>query len=326
MAKLIFGCGYLGLRVARLWLAAGERVYAVTRTAERAAELAADGIEPIVGDVNAGPLPPWPPDVETVLWAIPSKAPTSGRGEGRKDVDLQSARTVAAPWGIGVTSPNTLTTGQGSFGQGFDGRSFDGVRRFIYISSTGVYGQVTGDEVDEDTPCEPTREGGRAAFAAENALRAGPLAERTIVLRLAGLYGPGRIPRSKELLAGEPIDAPSEGWLNLIHVEDAARVVLLAEAKAPVPRLYVVSDGQPVIRADYYRESARLLGAPPPRFVEPRAGSPASERAGSSKRVNPRRLFAELGPTLAFPSYREGLAAIVVGGQKSVGSRDQGQA
>jgi len=284
MAKLIFGCGYLGLRVARLWLAARERVFAVTRTAERAAELAADGIEPIVGDVNAGPLPPWPPDVETVLWAIPSKS----------QIDLGSLS--------------------------------DAVRRFIYISSTGVYGQVTGEELDEDSPCEPTREGGRAALAAENMLRAGPLGGRTIVLRLAGLYGPGRIPRSKELRAGEPIDAPSQGWLNLIHVEDAARIVLLAEAKAPVPRLYVVSDGQPVIRADYYRELARLLGAPPPRFVEPTAGSPASERAGSSKRVNPGRLFAELGPRLAFPSYREGLAAIVVGGQKSAGSRDQGQA
>jgi nucleoside-diphosphate-sugar epimerase len=312
MAKLIFGCGYLGLRVARLWLAAGERVYAVTRTAERAAVLAAEGVEPIVSDVAAGGSPPLPQDVETVLWAVGfgrSRLPggtLSAEKTGASDTDARSGS--ASP-----TYPihDLYVGGLASAVIALPAT----VRRFIYISSTGVYGQVTGDEVDEDSPCEPTRGGGRATLAAENGLRTGPLANRTIIVRLAGLYGPGRIPRSKELLAGEPIDAPSKGWLNLIHVEDAARIVLLAEAKAPLPSLYVVSDGQPVERADYYRELARLLGAPPPRFIEPPAGSHARERAGSNKRVNPRRLFAELGPTLAYPSYREGLAAIVASGQ-----------
>ena len=117
-------------------------------------------------------------------------------------------------------------------------------------------------------------------------------------------------------LAGwPPIDAPSGGWLNLIHVDDAARIVLLAEQQTQPPKLYVVSDGQPVVRGDYYRELARLLPAPPPRFVEPPAGSPARERAASDKRVNPRRMFAELAPALVFPSYREGLAQIVSAGK-----------
>jgi nucleoside-diphosphate-sugar epimerase len=185
------------------------------------------------------------------------------------------------------------------------------VERFIYVSSTGVYGKVTGAEVDETSPCQPTREGGRACLAAEELLWASPFAERTIILRLAGLYGPERIPRSNGLLAGLPIDAPSTGWLNLIHVEDAARIVVLAVQKAQPPKLYVVSDGNPVIRGDYYGELARLLGAPPPRFVEPRADSPAQQRASSDKRVNPRRLFADLSPALLYPSYREGLAHIV---------------
>jgi nucleoside-diphosphate-sugar epimerase len=130
-------------------------------------------------------------------------------------------------------------------------------------------------------------------------------------LRLAGLYGPGRIPRSSDLVAGRPIDAPAHGWLNLIHVDDAARIVLLAEERASPPRTYVVSDGAPVPRAEYYAELARLLNAPPPRFVEPAADSPAALRAGSDKRINPRRMFAELKPTLLYPDYRAGLAAIV---------------
>jgi nucleoside-diphosphate-sugar epimerase len=311
MAKLIFGCGYLGLRVARLWRAAGEHVHAVTRSADRANQLAAEGLLPIVADVAAGCDISLPPDIDSVLWAVGySKAPTSGRGDRRVDtLSLLDAKSKPS-------EPNTLTSGQG-FGihdvyvGGLTAalRSLPPtVRRFIYISSTGVYGQVTGSEVDEESPCQPTREGGRACLAAEQVLRNSPLGDRAIILRLAGIYGPDRIPRSKDLLAGLPIDAPSEGWLNLIHVEDAARIVLLAEQQAQPPKLYVVSDGQPVVRGDYYRELARLLGAPPPRFVETPAHSSAGARAASDKRINPRRIFAELSPALRFPSYREGLA------------------
>src|SRR5262249_47934069 len=160
--------------------------------------------------------------------------------------------------------------------------------------STGVYGKVTGREVDEDSPCQPTREGGKACQEAENVLQHSSLADRAIILRLAGLYGPGRIPRAADLLAGPPIDAPASGWVELIHVDDAARIVLLAEQRALPPRIYVVSDGQPVERRQYYTELARLLGARAPSFVEPPASSPAAVRAASDKRVNPRRLFAEL--------------------------------
>jgi nucleoside-diphosphate-sugar epimerase len=167
--------------------------------------------------------------------------------------------------------------------------------------------------VDEDSPCQPIREGGRASLAAEDALRASKFADRAIILRLAGIYGPGRIPRAADLAAGKPIDAPATGWLNLIHVKDAARIVVLAEERIEPPKLYVVSDGQPVVRGDYYRELARLLGAPEPRFIEPAADSPAAQRAASDKRINPQRLFADLQPSLHYPSYREGLAAIVRG-------------
>ena len=307
MAKLIFGCGYLGLRVARLWRAAGDQVFAVTRSVERAQQLAAEGLVPLVADVTAEAQIQVPQEVRTILWAVGfSKAPTSGRGE----------------WPFSLPVPNTLTTGQGFAGRTIHDVYVGGLAtvlrglpksldRFLYISSTSVYGQVTGSEVDETSPCQPMREGGQACLAAEELLRTSSLANKTVILRLAGIYGPDRIPRSKDLLAGAPIDAPSDGWLNLIHVDDAARIVLLAAVKVTPPKLYVVSDGQPVIRGDYYRELARLLGAPPPRFVDPPADSPAAARAASDKRVNPRRLFADLSPALLYPSYREGLASVV---------------
>ena len=189
----------------------------------------------------------------------------------------------------------------------------DSVERFVYVSSTGVYGNVSGTEVDERSACKPQRDGGRACLAAEELLLGSRFGDRAIVLRLAGLYGPGRIPRAADLVAGKPIDAPSSGWLNLIHVEDAAQIVLRAEEYAQPPATFVVSDGQPVVRGEYYTELARLLGAPPPRFAAPVDDSPAAQRAASDKRVNPARMFAELRPALQYPSYREGLAAIVAG-------------
>ena len=285
MAKLIFGCGYLGARVASLWRAAGCEIYAVTRSQQRAQALSAAGLLPIVADLTTGAELPIPQGVRTVLFAV--------------GYDRQGGRSIHDVYvgGLAHVLKNLSPT----------------VEKVIYISSTGVYGQVTGNEVDEDSPCHPTREGGRACLAAEELLRASTLANKSVILRLAGIYGPGRIPRSQDLLAGKPIDAPATGWLNLIHVEDAARIVLLAEERAAPPKLYVVSDGQPAQRGDYYCELARLLGAPAPRFVEPTADSPAAQRAASDKRVNPRRMFADLRPTLLYPSYRDGLAAIVRG-------------
>ena len=283
MANLIFGCGYLGQRVARLWRDQGQEVYAVTRSLERAKQLAGEGLKPLVGNIDGSTQLLLPQGVRTVLFAVGF----DDRGRSIHDVYVG-----------GIT--NAL-------------RSLpETIERFIYISSTGVYGKVTGREVDEDSPCQPTREGGQACLAAETVLRASRFSSRSIILRLAGLYGPGRIPRAEDLAAGKPIEAPAAGWLNLIHVEDAARIVLQATDRAASPRTYVVSDGHPIERRDYYAELARLLGAPPPQFQEPPADSPAALRASSDKRVNPRRMLAELAPPLLYPSYREGLAAIVL--------------
>ena len=187
----------------------------------------------------------------------------------------------------------------------------DSVRSFIYISSTGVYAQTDGEWVDEDSATEPTRDGGRACLAAEKLLADYPLCRRSIVLRLAGLYGPGRIPLRRQIEAREPLATPSDGFLNLIHVDDAAQIVLLAETYAPPPQCFVISDGHPVPQSEYYEELARLLHAPPPTFQRPDKNSPAARRSESDKRINNARMMAVLRPQLKFPSYREGLAAIV---------------
>lgn len=293
---LLLGPGYLGSRVARLWKAEGRPVYVVTRTAERAHELAALGYTPLVADVSdatamhaaLAEIPP--PD--TVLFAV---------GYDRNATVSPRAATIHDVYAGGLA--NVLAALPAQTG------------RVIYISTTGVYSQTGGEAIDEDSPTEPTREGGIASLAAERTLAASPFASRGIVLRLAGIYGPDRIPLAEKLRRGEPLAVPAAGAVNLIHVDDAARVVLAAEkldlSASESPRIYNVSDGHPAIRGEYYAELARLIGAPAPKFTTPAADAPATSRASSDKRISNARLLRELSITLQFPTYREGLAAIV---------------
>ncbi len=117
---------------------------------------------------------------------------------------------------------------------------------------------------------------------------------RTVILRLAGIYGPQRVPRKQDLLAGLPLAVATQGFLNLIHVEDAVQAVLAAEIRAVLPSLYVVADGCPVLRTEYYRELARLMGLPELDLTPPSDKSPAAERARGNKRVQSERARQEL--------------------------------
>lgn len=287
--RLIFGCGYLGRRVAEAWLQQGDRVYAVTRSAERAAQWAGEGLSPIVGDV-ARPAETWRlPQADTVLYAV---------GYDRSSTaSIEEAYAGGMSRILAAIAPET--------------------RRVIYVSTTGVYGGADGGVVDEQTPPAPTRAGGAASLQAERLLAASPFAARGVVLRMAGLYGPDRIPFVDKLLRGEPLPAAAEGWLNLIHIDDAARVVVQAaewELHAGVdeaPLVLCVSDGRPVVRREYYREAARQLGTPEPQFTAPDPASPAAARAAASRRVSNARLQRRLSQALEFPDYRAGLAQAI---------------
>lgn len=284
MSKLIFGCGYLGVRVAQLWHDAGEKVTVVTRSDERAEEFRAAGYAALVADVTRPETLDDLPAVETILFAV--------------GLDRSSGKTIDEVYADGVKNVCAALPSS--------------VECFIYVSTTGVYGPAGGEWVDETTAPNPQRDGGRASLAAEK-----HLGNRSIVLRLAGIYGPNRIPYLSKLKNGEPIAAPSEGWLNLIHVDDAAAIVLVAEQwasrQAANQHTFCVCDGQPVVRGDYYREVARRIGAAPPQFVEPDPASPAAARARSDKRISNQKLQQELGYSFKYPSYREGLAAILQG-------------
>ena len=283
MQKLIIGCGYLGQRVAQEWLQAGDQVTVLTRSTERAAELTKIGLQALIGDLTDPETLPTFPACDTVLYAV--------------GYDRSSSHSIEEVYVQGLNNFLASTT--------------DGFGRLIYISSTGVYGQNDGSWVDESSPCEPTRPGGAACLAAESLLARHPLGVRSTILRLAGIYGPGRIPRRAAIEAGEPVSANENGYVNLIHVADAVEVILAVETCSDLPPILLVSDGQPVLRATYFQEIARLLGAPSPQFTVPDPDSHQARRATGDKRISNQRLQETLAVSLQYPSFREGLAALL---------------
>ncbi|HEY3395609.1 MAG TPA: SDR family oxidoreductase [Lacipirellulaceae bacterium] len=286
MNKLIFGCGYLGERVAMRWREKGAKVFVVTRSAERAASFKKNGYVALIADVTRPESLKDLPIADVVLLAI---GYDRSAGKPIDDVYAGGMRNV-----LGALAPET--------------------GRLIYISTTGVYGAGSGEWVDENTPTDPQRDGGKASLEAEKALSAHPIAKQSIILRLAGIYGPLRVPFLNELLGGQPIPARGSGYLNLIHADDAAMVVDAA-AGLPLfvngPQIFCVSDGHPVLRGEYYAEVARQIGAPPPRFVEPVPDSPRAARAVTNRRIRSTRMLRELNVKLAYSDYRAGLAAIL---------------
>lgn len=283
-SRLVVGCGFLGMRVARRWLAAGDRVFGVTRSPARAESLRAAGIVPVVHDVTASAASA---DLEALLSASP--------------ID-----TVFWAVGFDRTSGSThRDVHVGGLGRLLD--SLPGEPRWILSSSTGVWGDESGGIVDEHTPPNPGRESGHVLVEAERLLRGHPRGPG-VALRFAGLYGPERLPRLDDIRAGLPIATDPDSWLNLIHGDDAATVVCAVAAAANPAVLYVVSDGRPVLRRDWYGRLAEATGSPPP------AWNPAAPRArGADKRVDPSRLFRDLPLVLAHPDSLESIERLVRG-------------
>lgn len=300
MDKLIVGCGYLGRRVAARWAKQGDVVHAVTRNAARAAEFLELGYKPIVADVTDPTMLTGLPPISTVLVAVGfdrSTCRSNGGNFSIRDVYVDGLRNIL---------------------DNLKAVEVDRKPRVIYISSTGVYGQADGGWVDEGSSCEPTREGGKACLEAEQLLSRHALGMNAVVLRLAGIYGQNRIPRRRDLERQAPMPI-SDGYLNLVHVDDAADVVLAAETYMLDgklgPETFIVADGNPVRRRVYYAEVARLLGLPEPEFCAPEfcapetSGQSVPARRLGNKRMRTTKMMDLLKPSLNYPSYREGLVA-----------------
>ena len=285
MRCLIFGCGYLGRRVAQRWVEAGHEVFAVTRSQANADSFQTSGINPIIADICEPSTLTDLPVVDLVLHAV-----GFDRSSGRSHEDVTCTALTHILAAIQHQRP-----------------------RLIHISSTSVYGQSAGEWVNEDSECLPMQPGGqlclRAETMASNQFNAGGL-KSLQKLRLAGIYGPGRLlSRIESLKASIPMTGRGDSWLNLIHVDDAAEAVLACAERADGISLWNVVDNQPILRATYYQTLAELIGAPLPTFDTTQPGARGS--GGLNKRCSNKRISDELGWKPEYPSIETGLPAAI---------------
>jgi len=241
MKRLVVGCGYLGLRVAKRWLAAGDSVFAVTRSESRAKEFRTEGITPILGDVTQPESLDNLPEVDSVLFAV---------GMDRSKYSDIRLVYVDGLKHIIERIPETIS-------------------HFIYISSTGVYGDFGGQWIDETAATQPAREGGKACLEAEQLIAKSKFAKRSTILRFAGIYGPDRVPTRNLIQSKDWKKLSAAGYLNLIQVDDGAKIVTIVAQTEPSGETFVVSDGQPPLRKQYYEFIARQFGVAEIPVLEP---------------------------------------------------------
>lgn len=187
-----------------------------------------------------------------------------------------------------------------------------------YLSTTGVYGDQNGGWVDEDTPPAPTSPRGARRWTAEQdwlALHAARLVP-VHIFRLAGIYGPGRN-QLDDIRAGKARRVIKPGQVfSRIHVDDIAQI-LLASMMHPRPgRIYNVCDDEAAAPQDVIAFAAELLQAPLPPAIsadDPGLSEMAKSFYAENKRVRNDRVKTELGVILKYPTYREGLRALLSG-------------
>ncbi len=289
MRCLIVGCGYTGIEFAALAVQNGCSVYAATRSPQKAQELRDRGISPIVYDWLNPKREPSLPEVDSLLIsvshaAVESVPPNETHVRGLRN--LFASRT-------------------------------DWFEKAVYLSTTGVFAsQGAGEWVDESSPTGPKRPGSIAALSAENWLNEHLPSSKRTILRLAGIYGPNRIPNIERLRNRLPMETDPNAYLNLVHVRDIASIVWQNMMKPDLSDLYCVSDGSPVLRRDYYSEICRWLGFPNPNWNSSTQASENLEgripkRGDDNKRISNRKLVKDLDYVFQFPSFRDGLRPLL---------------
>ena len=279
-----FGLGYSALHLARRLRKDGWDIAGTARTAEGADAIAREGFAPLVFD-GTRPGEGVREALQGATHVLVSVPPDEG---GDPVLQHHAADIAAAP-----------------------ALSWIG-----YLSTVGVYGDRDGAWVDEDTPTEASSARSRRRVDAEEAWRAFGDREhkRVQIFRLAGIYGPGRSAIDR-LRAGtaQRIVKPGQVF-NRIHVDDIAGVLHAAMTRIGVHEVYNVADDEPAPPQDVIAYAAQLLQVlPPPEIAieEAKLSPMAKSFYVENKRISNARLRADLGVDLEFPSYREGLRAIL---------------
>lgn len=304
MRVLIVGCGYVGLPLGVELVRQGHTVIGLKRSTHDA-ELKAAGITPLHADITrAESLTGLPREFD---WVVNCTASGGGDAEAYRQLYLMGNRNLIE-W-LRPSPP----------------------RRYVYTSSTSVYGQNDGSLVVETDPVSPPTETGQILVATENLLLASAVtggasvpASRSdegsrghsphpfpvVILRLAGIYGPGRGHLFKQFLSGEArLEGDGSRFLNMIHRDDVVGAIIAAlQGGAPVPSVFNVVDNEPVMQRDFFAWLAEQLGKPLPPSAP--ADAEANRKRGvTNKRVSNQRLKKILGYEFKYPTFRQGYAA-----------------
>ena len=276
---LIAGCGYVGQATADLFHAAGWDVEGWTASEESAAALSAKPYPACQVDIsNCDQVADRPGTFDAVIHCASSRG---GGVESYRQIYLNGTRNLLDRFAE---------------------------TKVLLTSSTSVYAQRDTSWVTEESETMPARETGRVLLETEKLM----LERRGTVARLAGIYGPGRSALLGKFLAGTAIIDPANGrFINQVHRDDiASAIFFLLTREAQRTQIYNVVDDQPMLQTECYRWLAQRLDRPLPPIGKSRG---QRKRGDSNKRVSNAKL-RNLGWTLQYPTFAEGMEKSVLPG------------
>ena len=285
MRVLIVGCGYIGLPLGEELVKQGHETFGLRRSPGAEANLRSAGIKLLLADITK-------PEQLTQLpasydWVVNCVSASGGGVEGYREVYLEGMRNLIA-W-LGVAS----------------------LKKLVYTSSTSVYGQNDGSLVEENSPTEPEAETAKTLVETERVLL--EAARQTkfpgVILRLAGIYGPGRGYWFKQFLKDEArIDGTGARILNMIHRDDVIGAIIAALKSGCPGEVYNAVDDEPVSQLNFFQWLCGPLGKELPPAL-PEDADAEHKRGVTNKKVSNRLLKMELGYQFKYPTFRQGYSA-----------------
>jgi nucleoside-diphosphate-sugar epimerase len=281
------GCGYVGRQVACRERDDGGAIAAIVRTRVSAAALIKEGIGAEAADLDRQDPCAVPAAGRVLYWFTPPQP------DG--DQDLRLRRLIHS-----LGAHDSLPT------------------RVVLISTTGVYGDCRGEWVTEDRALAPQTDRAQRRVDAEDTLGhwCEALQIPLVVLRVPGIYGPGKLPL-KRLQSGQPVLVPQIcPWSNRVHVEDLVSACFAA-ARIDTPRpVYNISDGSPSTMTDFFFQVADAAGLPRPPVIDADAAPSQLSAAmrsylAESKRIDNSLMRQHLNVTVCYPDLASGLAQMV---------------
>lgn len=287
MKCLIVGCGYIGLPLGAELVRLGHEVCGLRRTASAEAELKSAGITPLFADITKPEtLEKLPCDFDTVVHCVAA----GGDAENYRQIYLEGTKHLLK-W-LAVSPP----------------------KKFIYTSSTSVYGQNDASQVKESSPAEPEAETAKVLIETEKLLLETFRRDKfpAIILRVAGIYGPDRGHWFKQFLKNEArMEGDGSRFLNMIHRDDVVNCTVAALKSGRPGEIYNAVDDEPVSQRTFFEWLGATLGKyPPPTIPQNPAGD--RKRGVTNKRVSNRKLKMELGCQLKYPNFRKGYTAEIL--------------